>query len=70
MSDQYVTKPYRQRTSMVTSLPIGVRVKLGLSNGDHIVWQVNDDSNFVQISKVVPGVKKNGRDSRSSNRES
>jgi len=59
MSEQYVTKTYGQRTSMVTSIPIGVRAKLGLTKGGHIVWQVDKNSNFVQISKLAPGVEEN-----------
>jgi len=59
MKNEYVTKVYRQRTSMVTSVPVDVRIRLGLSIGDHIVWQVDDESDFVQISKVVARGNKN-----------
>lgn len=57
MKKHYVTKAYRQRTSIVTSVPIHVRIRLGLTNGDHIVWQIDEASDFVQLSKVVPGGK-------------
>jgi len=59
MATNHVTKVYRQRSSLVTSLPIAVRVKLGLNRGDHIVWQVVDNCQFVQVSKVVAGGNSN-----------
>jgi len=59
MSKTYVTKIYQQRTSLVTSLPMEVRNRLGLTKGEHLVWQVDKDSNFVQISCVVAGGKSN-----------
>ena len=69
MSKQYVTKVYRQRSSLVTSVPIEVRKKLELTNKDHLVWQVDERSNFVQVSKVVAGGKNNGRDNGNSDRK-
>lgn len=69
MKKQYVTKPYRQRTSIVTSVPIEVRVRLELLHGDHLIWQVDNSSKFVQISKVVPGGNSHGIGSRSSDRK-
>jgi len=69
MAKQYVTKAYRQRTSMVTSIPIEVRIRLGLSMGDYIVWQADEDSDFAQLSKVVAGGNRNGGDKRNSDRK-
>lgn len=66
MIKEYVTKAYRQRTSMVTSVPIDVRIKLGLTIGDHIVWQVDESCNFVQLSKVVAGGNKDAGNNRDS----
>jgi len=59
MSEQYITKAYRQRTSLVTSIPIQVRTRLELNKGDHLVWQVRANSEFVQIFKVPTGGNKN-----------
>lgn len=65
----YVTKIHRQHNSMVTTVPIEVRIRLGLTNGDHLVWQVDSVSNFVQISKLVPGARVDVRDKGNSNRK-
>lgn len=59
-----VTKVHRQHSSVVTTVPVEVRVRLGLSTGDYMLWQVDDVSNFVQISKVVAGGNKDVGDSR------
>ena len=61
MFEQYITKAYRQRTSLVTSIPIEVRVKLGMKKGDYIVWQVDEQSAYVQIRKVPVGGNSNDR---------
>jgi len=55
MVNQFVTKLYKQRTSTVTSVPVAVKQQLKLKKGDYLVWQVENNSNFVQISKVVTG---------------
>jgi len=57
MAEQYITKAHRQHNSMVTTIPIAVRERLGLLNGDHIVWQVSEDCKFVQVFKATFGVK-------------
>lgn len=59
-----VTKVHRQHNSVVTTVPVEVRVRLGLNAGDYIVWEVDDVSNFVQISKVVPGGSEDGGNKR------
>lgn len=69
MENQYVTKPYRQRSTTVTSVPVQVRNRLRLTKGDYLCWQVDMNSDFVQISKVVPGGKSNGRDTGNSDSE-
>ena len=69
MYETYVTKIYRQRSSLVTSIPMEVRNRIGLLNCDHLVWQVNEGSNFVQISKVVVGGTNNVGDSGTSDRK-
>lgn len=51
---KYVTKIYRQHTTLVTSIPFNVRAALELTSGDNLLWQVDENSDFVQISKVVP----------------
>ena len=68
MVNPCVTKVHRQHNSVVTTVPVKVRVRLGLNAGDYIVWQVDDASNFVQISKVVAGGIQNGRGKRNTNR--
>lgn len=69
MSEQYITKVYRQHTTAVTSVPVGVRVKLGLNVSDHIVWQVSENSPFVQLFKVQVTGKNYDGDNRDSDRE-
>jgi len=59
MHTEHVTKAYGQRTSVVTSIPYEVRLRLELTTGDYLVWQVDDSSDFVQISKVVARGNKN-----------
>ena len=63
-----VTKVHRQHNSVVTTVPVEVRVRLGLNAGDYIVWEVDDVSNFVQISKVVSGGRKDIGSKRITNR--
>lgn len=69
MLEQYITKVYRQHATAVTSVPVGVRVKLGLNVGDHIVWQVSENSPFVQLFKVRVTGKNYGGDSRNPDRK-
>lgn len=69
MANTCITKIHRQHNSLVTTVPVEVRVRLGLNAGDYLVWQVGEVSNFVQISKVVPGGNKNGGDKRPSTRK-
>lgn len=69
MATQYVTKVYGQRTSLVTSIPIGVRARLGLKKGGHLVWQVDEESNFVQILKVVARGNEHDRGKRDSDQK-
>ena len=69
MVSQYVTKLHRQHTSVVTSVPRGVQRALELKSGEHLVWQVNEACQFVQVSKVVPGGQYRGKDNVGSGRE-
>lgn len=62
---QYVTKLHRQHSSMVTSVPVMIRIHLELTNNDHLVWEVDDNSDFVQISKVVPMGKNHAKNTGS-----
>jgi len=57
MADQYVTKAHRQHNSIVTTIPLAVRERLGLLPGDHIVWHVSENCQFVQVLKANFGVK-------------
>jgi hypothetical protein len=59
MVHQYVTRVHRQHSSMVTSVPLAVRERMQLTNGDHLMWQVDDSSDFVQMCKVVARGDKN-----------
>lgn len=63
---QYVTRVHRQHSSIVTTIPIGVRRQLELTKGDHIVWVVSENSNFVQIYNLVTGDKNHVRDGKNS----
>lgn len=63
---QHVTKVHKQHSSMVTSVPIPVQVWLELTKESHIVWQVDTESNFVQVGRVVAGGKSHGRGSGNS----
>lgn len=66
---QYVTKVYKQHQTVVTSVPMAVREKLGIEGGDNLLWEVDVDSGFVQMCKVVRGGGENVRDNRNSHRE-
>ena len=66
---QYVTKLQQQHSTMVSSVPAAVRAVLGMKAGDHIMWQVDEESDFVQVCKVVPGGKSHGGDSGDSDRK-
>ena len=66
---KYMTKVYKQHTTMVTSLPIAVRDRLRLTKGDYLFWQVDRNSDFVQISKVEPRGIVNGKTKGNSDRE-
>jgi bifunctional DNA-binding transcriptional regulator/antitoxin component of YhaV-PrlF toxin-antitoxin module len=67
--NQYITKPYKQRTSTVTSIPRDVRRALNFEKGDYLIWEVSQNSYFVQISKFIPRGKSNERCNRNSDRE-
>lgn len=69
MTEQYVTRTHRQHTTIVTSIPKGVQMGLGLNKGDYLVWQVDGRSRFVQISKVVAGGKRNAKSDRNTGRK-
>jgi len=63
---QYVTKLYKQHTTVVTSVPIAVRDELGLKEGDNLLWEVDASTGFVQLCKVVRRGEINARDKRNS----
>jgi len=69
MSEQYITKVQKQHSTLVTSIPLAVRMKLELTKADHIVWQVDNLSEFVQISKVVSGGSSHDRSKGNSDRK-
>ena len=69
MSKHYITKLHRQHTTVVTSIPKAVQRALDVKPGDHLIFQVNNSSRFVQISKVEPQGDKNGGFTANSNRE-
>ena len=69
MIKMYVTRAYRQRSTIVTSLPGNVRGRMGLRPGDYVLWQVDDDSHFVQLSKVGYGVSGNAKRRRNRDRK-
>ena len=50
---QYVTKLYKQHTTLVTSVPKGVIEELGLKRGDHLFWEIDMNTGYVQLCKVV-----------------
>lgn len=66
---QYVTKAQRQHGTTVTSVPLAVKQALGLKQGEHIMWQVDTASSFVQVCKVVPGGSEDDGDKRNPDRE-
>ena len=61
MVEQYVTRTHRQHTTVVTSIPKNVQHALKLTSGDHLVFQVDRSSVFVQISKLVVRGEKHDR---------
>lgn len=69
MTREYVTRPYRQRTTVVTTIPRRVVERLKLERGDHVIWQVEKGSPFVQISKLYIRGSENGNDKRNSDRK-
>lgn len=46
---QYITKVHKQHTSLMTSIPVHVQRQIELMKGDYLVWQVDENSDFVQI---------------------
>jgi len=69
MVNQCVTKLYKQHTTVVSCIHPLVRKQLKVGAGDHLLWQVDEQSNFVQVSKVVFGGVQNEGDSRNSDRK-
>lgn len=69
MIRQYVTKTYKQRTTVVTSVPKAVRQQLELTRGGHLLWEVDENSDFVQCSSVVPRGKNYERSGGNSDRK-
>lgn len=69
MTKQCVTKLYRQHTTVVTGVPALVGEALELTVGDYLVWEVDKNSEFVQVSKVVAGGKVNVRNKGNSDRK-
>lgn len=66
---QYVTKVYRQHSTMITSVPKAVREELGITDQDNLLWEVDPVSGFVQMCKVVRRGEINAKDSRNSGRK-
>ena len=69
MTKHYITKLHRQHTTVVTSIPRAVQRVLEIKTGDHLIFQVNESSRFVQISKVVVAGDKNAGNSGHRSRE-
>lgn len=69
MVTECITKTYRQHATMVTSVPIEVRAQLDLAMGEYLVWQIDSNSPFVQVFKVIPGGNENVGDSRNTDRQ-
>lgn len=69
MIKQSVTKLYRQHTTVVTGVPALVGKQLDLDVGDYLVWEVDSESDFVQVSKVVVRGKDDARKKRNPNRK-
>jgi len=64
MAEQYITKAHRQHNSMVTTIPMAVRGRLGLLPGDHVVWYVSENCQFVQVNKAKFGVNNSDESKR------
>lgn len=69
MKNQSVTKLYRQHTTVVTRVPTLVAKQLELNVGDFLVWQIDSESAFVQVSKVVAGGAHEARNKRNPTRK-
>lgn len=64
MSYEMVKRVFRQHTSLVIVLPLYLRKLLNIKQGDHVVFQVEDDQGKrVIFSKLDFGVADHGRDS-------
>lgn len=69
MVQHYVTKAHSQHTSVVTSIPKPVQKALGLASGDHLVWQVDSETFFVQLSNLIVQGDKHDRGTKHSDQK-
>lgn len=64
-----VQRLYKQRTSLVMTVPKLICKKLKLSAGDYVVLRDSADSRFVFMSKLQKEEIKNDRNNRNSDRK-
>ncbi|MBA7710130.1 hypothetical protein ES703_119062 [subsurface metagenome] len=63
MAYEIVKRVFRQHSSLVIVLPLYLRKLLNIHQGDHVVFQVEDDQGKrVIFSKLDFGVLDHGRD--------
>ena len=68
MAAQYfISKLYRQHTSVVMVLPRPVQIALDLKFGDHVVLQWKNPDGVFVLQKFVPVGAQNGRDTEHTN---
>ncbi|MBA7582012.1 hypothetical protein ES708_23931 [subsurface metagenome] len=64
MAYEMVKRVFRQHSSLVIVLPLYLRKLLKIKQGDHVVFQIEDDQGKqVIFSKLDLGVPDHGRDS-------
>lgn len=64
-----VQRLYKQRSSLVMTVPKLVCKKLKLCAGDYVLLRDSADSRFIFMSKLKPEDIPNGRDKGNSDRE-
>lgn len=64
-----IQKVHKQHSSLVVIVPKAVRKALSITAGSYVIFCSHPGTNIVEFSKFVSGDRKNGRDSRDSDRK-
>ena len=58
--DTYIQRVHRQHCSLVVTFPYLLAQRQGIVAGDYLLFEGDEDSEFVKVSKVVHKGRQNG----------